>query len=75
MRILDFFRSRSDSDWSADKVKKFLQEHNPDDYLLVDVRQPKEYEAEHIPGARLTPIKELPDRLDDLSPTKPIIAY
>jgi sulfur-carrier protein adenylyltransferase/sulfurtransferase len=75
MGILDFFRSRSDSDWSADEVRKFLQEHNPDDYHLVDVRQPKEYEAEHIPGASLIPIKELPNRLNELSSTKPVIAY
>lgn len=73
MGILDYFRSGSN--WSVEKVKEFLKENNPGDYNLVDVRQPKEYEAEHIPGAKLIPIKELPDRLDELDPAKPTIAY
>jgi len=73
MGILDYFRSGSN--WSVGKVKEFLRENNPDDYNLVDVRQPKEYESEHIPGAKLIPIKELSDRLDELDPTKPTIVY
>ncbi|MDY0039805.1 MAG: rhodanese-like domain-containing protein [Desulforhabdus sp.] len=73
MGILDYFRSGSD--WSVIKVKEFLNENDPDDYNLVDVRQPKEYESEHLPGAKLIPIKELPDRLDELDPTKPTITY
>ena len=73
MGILDYFRSGSS--WSVEKVKEFLKENNPGDYNLVDVRQAKEYEREHIPGAKLIPIKELPDRLDELDPAKPTIAY
>jgi rhodanese-related sulfurtransferase len=33
--------------------------------VLVDVRQPDEYEAGHVPTARLVPLDTVPDRLDD----------
>jgi rhodanese-related sulfurtransferase len=33
---------------------------------LVDVRQPEEYVAGHVPGARLVPLNEVPDRLGEL---------
>jgi rhodanese-related sulfurtransferase len=32
---------------------------------LVDVRQPEEYEEARAPGARLIPLAEVPDRLDE----------
>jgi rhodanese-related sulfurtransferase len=32
--------------------------------VLVDVRQPDEYEAGHVPAARLVPLDTVPDRLD-----------
>jgi rhodanese-related sulfurtransferase len=41
----------------------------------VDVRQPAEYEGDHIPGANLIPMSELKDRLDEIDPEKPTIAY
>jgi rhodanese-related sulfurtransferase len=31
---------------------------------LVDVREPDEYEAAHVPGARLVPLATVPDQLD-----------
>ncbi len=37
--------------------------------LLVDVRQPDEYEAGHVPTARLLPLQELPDRVGELPST------
>jgi rhodanese-related sulfurtransferase len=39
------------------------------------VRQPNEYEEDHIPGANLIPMAELNDRLSEIDPTKPTIAY
>jgi rhodanese-related sulfurtransferase len=32
---------------------------------LVDVRQPDEYVEAHVPGARLIPLNDVPDRLAD----------
>lgn len=37
-----------------------------DEVQLVDVRNPDEYDAGHVPGAQLLPLPELPDRLDEL---------
>ena len=45
------------------------------EYNLVDVRTAKEYEGGHLPGARLIPVGELADRLAELDPQKPTIAY
>lgn len=44
-------------------------------YILLDVRQPGEYEQEHLPGARLIPMAQLADVLKTLDPEKPIIVY
>lgn len=63
------------SSWSVEKVRGFLKELNPEDYNLVDVRQPQEYEQGHLPGAKLIPVGELHDRLKELDPNKPTIVY
>jgi rhodanese-related sulfurtransferase len=57
------------------EVRSFLEEHDPEEYNLVDVRQPSEYEANHIPGTKLIPLGELEDRLGELDPAKPTVAY
>jgi len=58
-----------------DQVRAYLAEHRAGEYTLLDVRQPGEYERAHLPGARLIPLPELADRLKDLAPDRPIIAY
>ena len=74
MKILDYFKRVPA--WTPETVRKFLDEHREDEYNLVDVRTPKEYNEEgHIPGARLIPVGELPDRLSELDPLKPTIVY
>jgi sulfur-carrier protein adenylyltransferase/sulfurtransferase len=60
---------------TPDEVRKFLQKHRPEDYNIVDVRQPQEYEQAHLPGARLIPVSELTGRLGELDSNKPTIAY
>lgn len=39
---------------------------------LIDVREPDEYEAVHVPGAILIPLATLPDRLDEI-PTAGVV--
>jgi rhodanese-related sulfurtransferase len=73
MSILDYFKPVST--WPAERVRQFLKEKNPEEYNLVDVRTPKEYEEGHLPGARLIPVGELADRLSELDPLKTTIAY
>lgn len=41
--------------------------------LMIDVRQPEEYRAGHIAGAKLIPLGELSRRMDTLSKEKEII--
>jgi len=45
------------------------------EYQLLDVRQPSEYERGHISGAQLIPVKQLPERVGELDPGKPVLAY
>jgi adenylyltransferase/sulfurtransferase len=53
---------------------KALQDSGAD-FLLVDVREPAEWEIVRIPGAVLIPKGELPAKLAELPQNKPIIAY
>ncbi|MBM4287636.1 MAG: sulfurtransferase [Deltaproteobacteria bacterium] len=57
------------------QAKKFIQEQPEGEYTLLDVRQPSEYEEEHLPGAKLIPLSQLGDSLDELDKDKPVIAY
>jgi rhodanese-related sulfurtransferase len=61
--------------WSSDRVRQFLNEVSPQDYNLVDVRTPNEYEQGHLPGARLIPVEELETRWKELDKSKPTITY
>ena len=71
--VLDYFRRVSE--WTVQKVRDFLEDEKPEDYNLLDVRQPDEYEQSHLPGAKLVPVAELRDRLSELDPEKPTITY
>ena len=73
MGIADYFKPVDTM--TPDEVRQFLDRHKPDDYNLVDVRQPKEYEQAHIPGARLVPPADLPASPGELDPGLPTIAY
>ncbi len=73
MSIRDYFRSSETM--TPEQVRDFLDKRTPDEYNLVDVRQPAEYEQGHLPGARLIPLAELAGRIKELDPAKPTITY
>ena len=73
MGIFDYFKKVNSM--PVEEAREFLKNKNPDEYNLVDVRQPKEYERGHLPGARLIPVGELRDRIPELDPDKPTITY
>ncbi|MEZ4600063.1 MAG: rhodanese-like domain-containing protein [Syntrophotaleaceae bacterium] len=73
MGLLDYFKPVQT--WSAEQVRQYLDTHRPQDYNLVDVRQPGEYREGHLPGAQLIPVKELEGRLGELDPGKQTITY
>ena len=41
--------------------------------LVIDVRQPDEFEAGRVPGAVLIPLLELPERLDEVPADGPVV--
>jgi sulfur-carrier protein adenylyltransferase/sulfurtransferase len=57
------------------EAREFMAQHPEGSYTLLDVRQPGEYEQEHLPGAKLVPLPNLTDSLKELDPQKPIIVY
>jgi rhodanese-related sulfurtransferase/rubrerythrin len=59
----------------APAAKDYMNRAAADAFVLLDVRQPEEYEAEHLPGAKLIPLAELGARLSELDPEKPAIVY
>jgi len=73
MRWKQFFTPVKSLD--VPQTRKFLDGLSGADYNLVDVRQPGEYRDSHIPGARLIPLADLSERLDEITPGKPTILY
>ena len=73
MALMDYFKPVTS--WSTEQVRMFLQDRRPGEYNLIDVRQPGEYEKEHLPGALLIPMSELPEKMKELDPDKQTIAY
>jgi rhodanese-related sulfurtransferase len=73
MKFSDLFAHVKAMD--ADEARKWLEESDDGSYTLLDVREPEEYEQGHIPGAVLIPLSELPDRLSEIDPRKPVLAY
>ena len=60
---------------TADEARQFMSSGESERYQLLDVRQPKEYEQAHIPGAVLIPLAELADRHLEIDRDKPLIVY
>lgn len=73
MGVMDYFKPVSS--WTAQKVREFLESAGSGEYSLVDVRQPWEYEQGHLPGARLIPVGQIADRVQELEPDKTTIVY
>lgn len=59
----------------TEQAKSFMAENEEGTFTVLDVRQPKEYEGAHIPGAKLIPLPSLHDSLKELDPEKPVITY
>ncbi|WP_406477124.1 rhodanese-like domain-containing protein [Streptomyces platensis] len=47
----------------------------PADIQLIDVRNPAEYEAGALPGARNLPLAGLAHRIAELDPSRPVVLY
>ena len=60
---------------NTDAARKLISNNTSEEVAIIDVRQPSEYEAGHIPGAKLIPLPELNDRLNEIDPNKPAMVY
>lgn len=58
-----------------EEARATLDKDKRGEYILLDVRQPEEYKAGHIPGATLIPLGELEAREGELDRGKKVIAY
>jgi rhodanese-related sulfurtransferase len=55
------------------EVYRMLQEK--EDFVLLDVRSPQEYDQVRLPGATLIPLGSLRGRLDELPKDKEVVAF
>jgi adenylyltransferase/sulfurtransferase len=55
------------------EVKAKLDRH--DDFVLIDVREPHEYQICKIPGSKLIPLGDLPKRVNELDSSVEIVAH
>ena len=63
----------SDFDISPEELQQALAQDRPP--LLVDVREPMEFQLTRLPGALLIPLADLPERLGDIDGTRDIVVY
>jgi adenylyltransferase/sulfurtransferase len=59
---------------TAEELKAELDEKGGD-LVLIDVREPHEWEIAHIEGARLIPLNQLPERLSELDGHSEIVTH
>jgi sulfur-carrier protein adenylyltransferase/sulfurtransferase len=58
---------------SPHELKRRMDAGEP--FKLIDVREPFEYEIARIDGAKLIPLGEIAERLDELEPKQPIVVH
>jgi DNA-binding transcriptional ArsR family regulator/rhodanese-related sulfurtransferase len=60
---------------SSETRESLLAKARTGDVIVIDVRPCDEYAAAHLPFARSIPLAELQQRIDELPPGKPVVAY
>jgi rhodanese-related sulfurtransferase len=73
-RVTAAYLSRRE-DMEAIGSEELLQRLAADEVVLLDVRPAVEYRQGHIAGAQSIPIDQLKERIQDLPPGRPIVAY
>ena len=61
--------------FTAEEARNYMNHASADAFTLLDVRQPAEYESEHIPGAKLIPLPDLGQRVPEIDADRPTIVY
>lgn len=65
--------ARQEFDISAEELKRAIDRQEP--LVLLDVREPMEHAINRLPGARLIPLRELPERLGELDSARDLVVY
>jgi adenylyltransferase/sulfurtransferase len=58
---------------TARQVKTLMDEKKP--FVLIDVREPHEYQICRIPGSKLIPLGEVPKRMNELNSADAIVVH
>jgi len=58
---------------TAREVKKLMDAKEP--FVLIDVREPQEYQICRIPGSKLIPLGEIPKRMNELNSADEIVVH
>ncbi|MFB4158383.1 rhodanese-like domain-containing protein [Geomicrobium sp. JSM 1781026] len=53
--------------WDVEEMKKAVKD---EETVIVDIREPDEYEEGHIPGVPLLPMSEVPERIEEMDKEK-----
>ncbi len=67
--------ARATAEWQGESREALLNKARNGDVVVIDVRPAREYEHAHLPYARSLPLAELRQRLAELPPGKPVVAY
>ena len=73
MKWLQFFTPVASIGW--EEANQLVADNPPGEVIFLDVRQPQEYAAGHLPGAKLVPLGELDARLGELAGGKTLVIY
>ena len=58
---------------TAPQLAQWLADPSRDKPMLLDVREPWEFQTCHIEGARLVPMNTIPARQEELDPDAPVV--
>ena len=73
MGIRDLFKKTETV--AAGEVKRMMEGESQKDFLLLDVREPREYAGGHLPGALHIPLSQLAEGLNKLDRSRPVVTY
>jgi adenylyltransferase/sulfurtransferase len=63
------------NEWEIDAVGLKAKMDRGDNFVLIDVREPHEYQICRIPGSKLIPLGEIPKRVNELNSADDIVVH
>jgi rhodanese-related sulfurtransferase len=72
---LPLYGTKSMTDLELTPAELKQRQDRGENFLLIDVREPQEYEICRIEGAKLIPMRTIPANLQSLDTDEPVICY